>query len=58
MVPDKNIVKPVKYSTVYYQDFVMLTPKYHFPFVYVISIVFIIGLLYMLYNLINEYVFG
>lgn len=57
-VPDERQVKPVKSGIIYYSPFTLLTPKYSFPFIYVVSVIFIVGLLLMLYNIINDYVFG
>lgn len=36
----------------------MLSPRYRFPFIYVVSIIFVVGLLYVCYNIINDYIFG
>lgn len=36
----------------------MLSPRYRFPFIYVVSVIFILGLLYVVYNIINDFIFG
>lgn len=58
LVPDENQIKPAKSGITYYKPFTILTPKYTFPFIYVVSVIFILGLLMVFYSIISDYIFG
>lgn len=55
---DQSLMKPLKTGRAYYDEFIVVTPKFNLPFKSLVGITIVIGFLAILYLMVKNYVFG
>lgn len=55
---EDGYVSAVRTAKAYYDEFIFVTPRYHIPPIYIMSLLAVLGFLFIMYCCIKGYVFG